>query len=150
VQYGAAGGFPTSTSPGPKSRGKNFFAGGPDGANVVAVQTISLSAFASAIKAGDATFTLSGWLGGYADQGDEAFVELDWKDASGDVVGTSATLGPVTAAQRDDVTGMLKRATSGSVPSTARKAYLQLSLTRVDGSYNDGYADNLSLIVKTP
>src|SRR5436190_14999290 len=29
VKYGSPGGFPTATSPGPSSRGNNFFAGGP-------------------------------------------------------------------------------------------------------------------------
>jgi hypothetical protein len=65
VKYGATGGgFPTSTSPGPPHRGLNFFAGGPDNDNDVAVQSINLSTYVGAIKSGTATYDLSGWIGG--------------------------------------------------------------------------------------
>jgi hypothetical protein len=150
VQYGASGGFPVATDPGPPKRGNNFFAGGPDSPSAVAVQSISLSAYSSAIKAGTAKFKLQGWLGGYSSQEDQAFVELDFKNAQGSLVGTSATLGPVTAEDRNDVTGFLKESTSGSVPKQAKTAYLQLSFTRESGSYDDGYADSLSLKITTP
>ena len=40
---------------------------------------------------------------------------------------------------------MLQRTVTHSVPKTAATASVQLVLKRLDGSYNDGYADNLSL-----
>jgi hypothetical protein len=147
VQYGAPGGFPSATSPGPTKRGANFFAGGPNGDSVVAVQTIDLSKFRAAIKAGKASFNLRGYLGGFGSQEDSAFIELDFKNGKGSLIGTSATLGPVTAEQRQDVTGFLQKSTSGGVPKGAHSAFLQLALSRVGGGYNDGYADNLSFTV---
>jgi hypothetical protein len=151
VKYGASGGFPTSTSPGPAKRGSNFFAGGPDSDNDVAVQTLSLSNFVTGIKAGKGTFVLTGWLGGSGSLNDSGFVELDWKKRNGDLVGTSATLGPVTASQRDDTTGLLKLTASGTIPKGARTAYLQLSLfsATTGAPYNYGFADDLKLVIKT-
>lgn len=114
------------------------------------MQTISLSPYLAAIKAGKAQFSLSAWLGGFGSQNDSGFVEVDWKNGSGSLVGTSAILGPVTAAQRNDVTGLLLQATGGTVPRGARKAFVQLSLFPTTGAYNDGFADNLILKITTP
>lgn len=150
VQYGASGGFPSATSPGPAKRGKNFFAGGPGTDSITAVQTISLAPYVTAIKAGKAQFSVAGWLGGFGSQNDSGFVEVDWKNASGFLVGSSAIIGPVTAAQRGNVTGLLQLATAGRVPKGARKAFVQLSLFPTTGAYNDGFADNLSLKITTP
>ena len=61
VKYGASGGFPDMTSPGPSDRGANFFAGG----NVpvsTATQTISLAAGAADIDKGTVTYVFSAWL----------------------------------------------------------------------------------------
>jgi hypothetical protein len=150
VQYGATGGFPAATSPGPAKRGKNFFAGGPGTDSITAVQTISLAKYLTAIKAGKAQFSASAWLGGFGSQNDSGFVEMDWKNASGSLVGTSAILGPVTAADRGNVTGLLLRTTSGKVPKGARSVFVQLSLFPTTGTYNDGFADNVSLKITTP
>jgi hypothetical protein len=146
VAYGAAGGFPTPTSPGPKSRGKNFFAGGPSGNTSGASQIDSLVRYATPISRGKATFKLSAWLGGYSSQGDYATLAVTWETASGKVLGHK-TIGPVTPAQRKDVTGMLLRSATGKVPVTARRAVVVLHMVREDGEYVDGYADNLSLTI---
>ena len=145
VKYGTPGGFPTTSSPGPSTRGKNFFAGGSDtGATEIATQTISLASFATKIKGGAVTATAAGWFGGFSSQTDNASLVVTFKNSSGAVVATM-TAGPVTAAQRKSVTGMLQRTVTHSVPKTATTASVQLVLKRLDGSYNDGYADNLSL-----
>ena len=146
VQYGAGGGFPTSTSPGPPARGLNFFAGGPSDPldTIVAVQTVKLNTYKTAIDGGHVSAALLGWLGGFSTQGDQAFVEVDFKDGHGNFL-SSLTIGPVTEADRAGVTGLKKRTASAPVPVKARTAFVQLSLTRTDGSYNDGYADGLSL-----
>jgi hypothetical protein len=143
VQYGASGGFPTATDPGPAKRGSNFLAGGPDG-DVVVTETAKVATYATAIDQGTVTYTLIGWLGGYSSQGDEAFLEVDFKDANGALL-DSASIGPVTAADRANVTGLLKRTKKGSVPVGTRSIFIQLSMTRLAGTYNDGYADGLSL-----
>ena len=149
VQYGASGGFPTSTDPGPAKRGLNFFAGGSGEDEEVATQTIALKSYAAAIDAGTATAKVSAYLGGFASQEDNALLEIDWKSKAGSVLG-SIVVGPVSAEDRGDVTGLLQRKGSGTIPVGARTAFVQLALSRASGSYNDGYADNLSLTVTVP
>jgi hypothetical protein len=146
VKYGANGGFPFASSPGPKSRGKNFFAGGPSGNTAGAGQVDSLARYATPISKGKATFKLSAWLGGYSSQRDYATLTVTWETAAGKVLGHVA-IGPVTPAQRKDVTGMLLRSATGKVPAAARKAAVVLHMVREDGEYIDGYADNLSLTI---
>ncbi|HEY1737147.1 MAG TPA: phosphoesterase [Acidimicrobiia bacterium] len=145
VKYGTSGGFPTTSSPGPSTRGKNFFAGGSDTKPTeIATQTISLATYAAKIKGGKVTATAAGWFGGFSSQTDNASLVVQFRNSSGVVVAT-ITAGPVTAAQRKSVTGMLQRTVTKAVPKTATTALVQLELKRLDGSYNDGYADNLSL-----
>ena len=141
LSWTASGGFPHKSDPGPAVRGKNLFAGGPDGDVNHATQTDDLPA-GSAGK----PYTLAGCLGGYADQGDHAVLTVAFLDGSGASVGT-ATLGPVTPADRDNTTALLDRHTQGTVPASATKARVTLTMTRVSGTYNDGYADDLSLVV---
>lgn len=147
VQYGASGGFPDSTSPGPKARGVNFFAGGPNAtANTQkATQIDSLTAYAGVIAAG-ATYTLSGYLGGFETQADHATVTVTWENSTGAALGT-ATIGPVTPSQRKQITGLLSKTVTGTVPAGSAKALVTIKCVRESGSYNDGYADNLSLTI---
>ena len=145
VIYGAPGGFPAAASPGPPDRGLNFFAGGPTNAGSTASQTIDTTADAAQIDAGQITFDLSGYLGGFSDQGDNAVLSATFLSASNLLLG-SASIGPVTPDDRRDITGMLLRSTSGAVPVGTRSVNVNLQMTRLDFMYNDGYADNLSLI----
>lgn len=145
VRYGAPS-FLAKGDPGPKGRGKNFFAGGLDGRKSIATQTDSLAAYKSWIKAGKGQFTLSGWLGGFSSQRDRTTLTVTWKSKSGKNLG-STTIGPVTAAQRQSNTSLLQRSTTGTVPTKAAKALITLTMTRSAGAYNDGYADKLSLVI---
>jgi hypothetical protein len=151
VKYGATGGgFLTATSPGPAKRGKNFFAGGPNDPldSIVAVQTVNLKPYVNSIKGGHVMAKLSGWLGGSGTRTDEAFVEVDFKNAQGSLIGTSMTLGPVTESDRGGVTELLNRTDTATVPKGARSAYVQLSFSRQSGqTYNDAFADNVSLVL---
>jgi hypothetical protein len=146
VAYGTSGGFPSDQSPGPANRGKNFFAGGCSGSTASASQIDSLGPYARLISSGKATFRLSAWLGGYSSQGDHASLTVTWLSAGGAILGHT-TIGPVSPAERADITGMLSRSATGRVPAAARKADLTLLMVREDGEYNDGYADNLSLTI---
>ena len=87
-------------------------------------------------------YTLDGWLGGYDDQNDRAEVVVDLYDSSGVVVHTD-TLPAVTAAERDDETGLVRRIRFGMVPRFVRSARVTVNFMHSDGSVNDGYADNL-------
>lgn len=70
---------------------------------------------------------------------------VQFEDSAGKVL-TKAQIGPVSAADRQNATGLLQRKASGKVPPGTVKLVVTLRMTRTDGAYNDGYADNLSLI----
>ena len=150
VQYGATGGFPTTSSPGPADRGHTFFAGGPDDPNdsIVATQILKLKPYLTAIRGGGVRFAAQAYLGGVGSDNDQALVEIDFLDKNGFFVGSSTTLPAVTAADRGNVTGLLQRSAGGKVPKAARSVSVQLIFDRVDGTYNYGLADSLSLTLK--
>ncbi|MBV9467786.1 MAG: hypothetical protein JOZ57_00915, partial [Abitibacteriaceae bacterium] len=149
IPYGPNNGGITTTDPGPPSRGKNYFAGGPNNAASSATQTINVSSGATAIDAGGVTFNLSGFLGGFAEQEDNAVLAITFKSAAGAALG-NAHIGPVTAAERKSATGLVQRTITGTVPRGTRSILVTLTLTRTAGSYNDGYADNLTLTLTQP
>jgi hypothetical protein len=147
VKYGSPE-FITKTGPGPKGRGKNFFSGGEVGPTPAgATQVDSLTPYLSIIKAGKARFTVSGWFGGFADQRDYTTLTVVWKNAAGVTVGSPKAIGDVTPGQRKDLTGLLARSAKGSVPAAATQVQLTLKMVRLDGGYDDGYADNLGLVI---
>ena len=148
VTYEAGGGFPNTSSPGPALRGKNFFAGGPSASESTGTQLISISDLMSSVDAGLITFDLSAYLGGFSSQRDNAILTLNFLDVASGIL-SAASLGPVSPIDRADVTGMLFRETMGAVPIGTRSLQVQLKLTRVDGIFDDGYADNLSLSLAT-
>jgi hypothetical protein len=144
VKYGAPA-FPTGLSHG----GNNFFAGGPSNPRSQATQTITIPASDGAlIDRGSVTFNLSGALGGWSSQGDNAVLTAQFEDSQGHTLGTGK-IGPVTAAQRNSTTELLPRSVGGAVPAGTRSILIDLVMTRQAGSYNDGYADNLSLVLST-
>lgn len=145
VQYGAAG-FPAATSPGPANRGFNFFGGGTNTLFSTASQTLNVASAASVIDAGGVTFSQSAYLGGFDTQTDYLVYRTVFQDGGGGVLGTSL-LGPVTEADRAGVTGLLFRDTHGFVPVGTRDIVVTLEATRFQGSYDDGYADNVSLVL---
>ena len=145
VQYGIPGGFPDHNSPGPKHRGQNDFEGG-NAPLSTATQTISLRRLRAAIRTGTVRYAFSAWLGGFENQHDNASVTARFQSASGTSLG-SVTLGPVTPLQRNQVTSLLYRLQSGTVPKRATKAVVTLVITRSEGDYNDGSADNISLVL---
>lgn len=145
VPYGAPGGFPTATDPGPPVRGANFFAGGPSPEPAIATQTIDVGALGDLVDAGVITYDGGGFFGGYASQDDAATLELSFEDVDGTPVG-STTIGGVTATDRGSVTGLLSRRATGAVPSGTRRIGVRLTMTSA-GGYNDGYADALTLVL---
>ena len=142
--------FPTPTDPGPLNRGQNYFAGGPftsnSGATSSASQVIDVSPMAASIDTGKMQFTLSGFLGGWTIQRDNAFLGVSFKNDRDNPLG-GASLGPVTPTDRTNKTALLLRSTTGTVPIGTRRVELLLQMTRLEGNDNDGYADNLSLVL---
>jgi hypothetical protein len=145
VVYGARGDVPAVDDPGPVDRGRNFFTGGFNDAVSTATQRIDVSSQAAAIDAG-VTYTLSAWVGGYATQSDGAVVAIDLIGANGRRLG-QALIGPVTPIDRGSRTSLLQRSVRGDVPRGTRTILVTVTMTRRDGAYNDGYADNLSLVL---
>ncbi|MBY9045462.1 hypothetical protein, partial [Pseudomonas fluorescens] len=88
--------------------GTNMFAGGQNSAQSKLSQTIDLSSASTTIDAGAAHFALAGYLGGFSSQEDAAALTAQFVDDEGNVLG-STTIGPVTAADRANATGLLAR-----------------------------------------
>jgi hypothetical protein len=145
VRYGASGGFPDATTPGPAERGKSLFEGG-NTPKSTASQTVSLAPFAADIDAGLVTYTFSAYIGGYSSQADNAVVSVQYLDTRDAAVG-GAELGPVTPADRQSKTSLLARTKSGPVPKGTRKAVVSIVITRAEGKYNDGSVDNITLVL---
>jgi len=144
VQYGAIGEFPSASIPTSPAPGANLFAGGPEAALSKATQWIDLSAFTTAIDAGGVTFDLHGYLGGWEGQDDHAGLRVTFRNTQGDPLST-ATLGPVSAADRNGITSLLARSVTDRLPVGTRQIEVVLEMNGTDGSWNDGYADDLSL-----
>ncbi len=144
LQYDAPGGFPASSDPGPEDRGANFFAGGGVAYGTEISQLVDVEDLALPIDSG-ATYILSGWLGGYAEQDDRASLSATFMERDGTVLG-SATVGPVWSSERGDQTGLIYEEALGTVPQGTRQIELVLEASWAWG-YNDGYADNLSLVI---
>jgi hypothetical protein len=144
VLYDSPDGYPTSSDPGPADRGENFFAGGWTSGNTFAEWTVDVRSLASDIDAG-ATGTLTGWLGGYASQEDTASVTVAYLHDTGTKLGTQ-TIGPVSAEERGYATGLVEKSAAETIPAGTRTIVVTVNATRAAG-YNDGYADNLSLVI---
>lgn len=129
--------------PGPADRGLQMFTG--TGAFAVGYQLLDLGSVLDTPLA----YQLSGWLGGWLAQEDNALFYVQFLDDQGSELG-SAALGPVTPADRGNATGLLAREAEGWVPVGTRQLGFWLSMERLGGGDNDGYADNLSFILAAP
>ncbi len=107
VNYGSSWVLPTQ--PGPADRGSKMFTG--LGQYAVGYQTLDFGLATTQSIA----FSLSGWLGGWTSQGDNALFYVQFLDATGGEIG-SAAIGPVTPGDRDNQTGLLYREAEGLLP----------------------------------
>jgi Phosphoesterase family len=156
VQYDASdgqgvGGWPTFSSPGSADRGQNYFAGGGGGVST-ATQYVDLTRAQSEIDRGKVTFSLGAWIGGTTNLSDDATVTATFLSSSAHALG-SATLAPVTAAQRNDVTEFLPENSTGTIPRGTRSVKVVITVTGDHlANRNDagqGYVDNLSLTISS-
>ena len=147
VRYGASGGFATSANSTAIHGGKAFFAGG-NVALSTATQTDRVPAnWLSQVGRGRVKAVLYACLGGYGGQQDNAIVVAHFLD-SGGVELTTRQIGPVTASARGGVTKLLPRTATVAVPALTKSITLVITMTRVEGMYNDASVDNVSLILK--
>jgi hypothetical protein len=149
VKYAAGGGFPDAAIAGPIGGKANFFAGGPNAAASSATQTVRVTRFKAPIDAGQRVATLSAFLGGYATHGDSMSVTATFLSESGKKLGV-LKIGPVTVAERNSLTALIQKSASKPVPRKTRSIQVKLAAKRVIPSYNDGYADNVSLTLAAP
>lgn len=138
-------------SGGPADAGASYFYGGldvSDDSNPIATafQDIDVSSAASLIDVGNVPYALAGWLGGFSDQDDNCVITVQFQRWDGTVLST-ATLGPVLAADRNDNSEILQRSASGTVPAGTRVMHVLMTMTREEGTNNDGLADSLSLVL---
>jgi hypothetical protein len=146
VEYGAAD-FPGTQTGTAVHGGAKFFAGGPGNAGSSVSQTVSVASQKQLIDSGKARAALSGYLGGFGGQDDSLIATAVFLGQSGAPIGTMLKLGPVGAAARKLQTGLIAKTVAGVVPKGTRTIRVTLSASRTSGSYNDGYADNLSLTI---
>ena len=124
--------------------GANYFTGG-DGSEVAqASQTFDVSADAGLIDECRVSAKATGWFGGFEAQNDRAGADVAFLAADGSSLGSIQTGFP-TAADRDGLTRFLTYSRTGQVPPGTRRMSFSVTAQRTDGTYNDGYADNLSL-----
>lgn len=151
VRYGAPGGFPDTVEATRISGGANFFAGGPTNSVSTARQTVDVSPRAADIDGGITTARLAGDLGGYATNYDATTVTATFRSGSNAALG-SVAIGPATAIDRGGASIFLRRQATAPVPTGTRSIEVVITATNAGGTltYNDGYADNLSLTLATP
>lgn len=137
------------STPGNASGGNAFIADGPYGDSALR-QNVDVSGAAGAIDGGNVTFDLSGWLGGYTVYNGQAVVTAVFLDGNGKPLGVPAQLAGVNASARSSKTGFIAKSATGNVPAGTRTISVLLQFTDTSGSYNVGYADNLSLTLSTP
>ncbi|TMC12769.1 MAG: hypothetical protein E6J41_02260 [Chloroflexi bacterium] len=142
----SSGNYPTPSDPGPPDRGRNFFGGGPRAERSGATQTIDVSSEGPALDGGRESYTLSAWLGGFRGQDDQVELTAQFLGAGGEVLAT-ASLPVVLDRDRGGRTALLLRTASGSVPAGTRRIKVDMEMIRKAGTANDGYADDVSLVL---
>lgn len=143
VRYGAPD-FLTTAFAAQIGGGNTFFSGGKNAPVSTATQTIDVSAAAADIGAGGVQAKLSAYLGGYTSQRDAGMVDATFLSATDAALGT-VRVGPVGPADRQSKTTLVQRSATTQVPKGTTKIRVVLTSTRADGTYNDGYFDNISL-----
>lgn len=137
IKWNAGGGYPSATDPGPVDRGLNYFTGGTNDSYSAAYQVTDVLD-----NAGGAAFYASGYFGGFSSQTDYSQLTIKFLDEFSSTIGY-AVLGEATPAERNNLTGLIFKEISGVTPVATTKIEFLLEMNRLQGSANDGYADNL-------
>lgn len=140
IGYGSNN-YPTVTSPGAAAGGQNFFAGGINTQTTSMVQRVDVSLLAELIDSDQAWFQMTADLGGRDALKDRCEFAVEFFDEN-DIALGRASVKPVTAAERSNVTGFVRRDESGVLPAGTASVKLILN---TQGQH--GYADNLSFVI---
>jgi hypothetical protein len=114
-----------------------------------ATQTVDVSGSAVSIDAGTAEANLSAYLGGALGYGDRMAARAEFLALAGRTLG-SFQVGPVTAADRKQLTTLVRRAASAPVPIGTRRIRVTLTSTDEDKGYSSAVADNVKLTLTAP
>ena len=138
------GGNLAASDPGPASRGRTFFYGGVSGQST-ATAMVDLAQCARLIERQAVKLKVSGYLGGYAGQNDNMTVAFGIKQGAS--ITSQLVLGPVKAAERGNVSGLIPKEGMIDLPKGACGLEVVLTATRTEGASNDAYADNITAMV---
>lgn len=117
-----------------------------DGGTVVSAhiyQHIALDAPAHAFL----WFDFSAYLGGWENQNDWSHADVLFYSAANALLAHHTLHGP-SAAERGSVSSLLLRQTQGYVPESTTWLRVTLGMHRTAGTNNDGYVDDVSLILR--
>ncbi|CAF1267857.1 unnamed protein product, partial [Didymodactylos carnosus] len=114
-------------------------------------QFINLTAYSKGIDQQSLSFTLSAFLGGVAEQEDDAKVVVLFLNNDYHTIQTEQ-IGPVSAKDRQDKTSLLNQTKTGVIKSSTRYINVYLILTRKSdvtkyGTNNDGNADDIVFMI---
>ena len=109
-------------------------------------QRFNIANYSDYIDTGRLNCSVSALLGGYGNQEDYAIVTVYFYSAN-ETTYPPLQIGPVTSADRNDLTSVLRRSNASSVPISTRDIDVVLSFARVDGMGSDGYADDVVFLL---
>ena len=115
------------------------------GADTAMVQIIDVGPAGEGIDDGAVKFHLSGWLGGWRDRPERATLTAVFLDDRGRATGDPVYIANADAHARGNATGLVSRAAHGDVPPGTRRIELTVHFLSGMTSFNNAYADNLSL-----
>jgi hypothetical protein len=146
--YSSEAGLPTSDGPGPSDRGSYFFAGGVNDNPLMGMRQDILidPMWYQAISEGHLQFRFSAFLGGNLDEAEGAVATLTFSDANLQKLG-EASLPSITPLDRAGQTGLFAVETSDYLPVGTYTISVSVNFIGAVGELNDGYADNIELIL---
>jgi hypothetical protein len=109
-----------------------------------ATQSVDVRGSATAIDAGQATASLSAYLGGALRYADAMTARAEFLDSAGAIRG-SFVVGPVTPADRHNQTTLMRRAKQKAVPVGTRAIRVTVRSDDADSSFSSALADNVKL-----
>jgi hypothetical protein len=135
-------------TPSKPSAGNALFAA--PGGDTSMEQAVDIAWAGHAVDAGAVGFNLSGWLGGWGDRPESATLTATFLDADGNATGAPVVLARAGATERGNSTALLQRQARGHVPAKTRRVVLTLQFLSGMSSFQNAYADNLSLRLSGP
>lgn len=145
VEYGNPGPFPAATDRPGGGTPEKLFVGGPGAGLSTATQVLHIPQEMWVDIDGNPGFWgfgIEAVLGGWESDEDNARLVVSFLDADLGNIETS-TVGPVTAADRNNTTALEWVSRYWQVPVGARHVQIVLEMNNVNGGYNHAFADDI-------